>query len=193
MNDIFKNKTIVISVSILVGASMFSYLLINPNKNPLDIDSVLAAKFEQLSQNGNSACSGAFTESISTMADNARIQGSCCSPMNLHRYGEQIEGLKKYGNIPEIPSDPYDIDSGLAAKMMAHYDDQLSPDEQQAYDYAMENSHEKGPCCCKCWHWFVYGGLGKYLIKNYGFTGEQVVEIWNLSDGCGGAGDHADH
>lgn len=190
MKDIFKNKTIIISVAVLVGASMFSYLLVTPNKNPLGVDSALAAKFEQLSQNGNSACSGAFKDSISTMADNAHIQGSCCSPMVLHRYSEQVSGLKKYKDIPEIPPDPYDIDAGLAAKMMAHYDDQLSPGEQQAYDYAMENSHEKGPCCCKCWHWYVYGGLGKYLIKNYGFTGEQVVEIWNLSDGCGGAGEH---
>lgn len=68
---------------------------------------------------------------------------------------------------------------------MSYYDMELTPEEQQAYDYAMQNSNEKGPCCCKCWRWYVYGGLGKYLIRNHGFSGEQVTEVWNLSDGCG--------
>ena len=113
--------------------------------------------------------------------------------MNLHRYIEQVEGLKKYKDVKEIPSDPYDIEAGLAKKLQAYYDTELTSDEQKAYDYAMANSMEKGPCCCKCWRWYVYGGLGKYLIKNYKFTGEQVTEVWNLSDGCGGAGDHATH
>ena len=31
------------------------------------------------------------------------------------------------------------------------------------------------------------------LIKEKGFTGEQVTEVWNLSDGCGGEGDHVNH
>jgi hypothetical protein len=24
------------------------------------------------------------------------------------------------------------------------------------------------------------------LIREHGFTGEQVTQVWNLSDGCGG-------
>lgn len=120
------------------------------------------------------------------MTSEARLQGSCCSQMSLHRYQEQVEGLKKYAHIPEIPPDPYDIEAGLAKDLMTYYDLALSPDQQEAYDYAMQNSHEKGPCCCKCWRWYVYGGLGKYLITTYGFTGKQITEIWNLSDGCGG-------
>lgn len=156
-------------------------------------EEALAAKFEKLSQNGNSSCSGDFKDSIDSMSDNARLQGSCCSPMNMHRYTEQVEGLKKYKNIKEIPSDPYDIDAGLAKKIKAHYEDKLTSEQQKAYDYAMQNSDEKGPCCCKCWRWHVYGGLAKYLIQNYKFTGEQVTEVWNLSDGCGGPGDHVNH
>lgn len=66
----------------------------------------------------------------------------------------------------------------------------LTPEERQAYDYAMRNSNEKGPCCCKCWRWHVYGGLGKYLIKNHGFTGKQLAQLWDLSDGCGGDDEH---
>jgi len=153
----------------------------------------LAAKFEKLSQSGNSSCSGDFKDSISKMPDNARLQGSCCSPMNWHRYSEQIEGLKKYKNIAEIPPDPYDIEAGLAKKLLSGYDDKLSPQQQKAYDFAMANSDEKGPCCCKCWRWYVYGGLAKVLIQNYNFTGEQITEVWNLSDGCGGEGDHVNH
>ena len=113
--------------------------------------------------------------------------------MNMHRYTEQVEGLKKYRNIKEIPPDPYDIEAGLAKKLQAYYDESLSSEQQKAYDYAMQNSDEKGPCCCKCWRWYVYGGLAKYLIQNYNFSGEQIVEVWNLSDGCGGEEDHVNH
>ncbi|MBI2674749.1 MAG: hypothetical protein HYX22_03385 [Candidatus Yanofskybacteria bacterium] len=154
------------------------------------VQTALAAKFDYLSQNGNSSCSASFKESIPLLPVGARLQGSCCSPMSLHRYTEQVEGLKKYSDISEIPPDPYDIEAGLAEKLLGYYDMELTPKEQMAYDYAMENSHEKGPCCCKCWRWYVYGGLGKYLIKNYQFTGEQLTEVWNLSDGCGGDNEH---
>ena len=124
------------------------------------------------------------------MSNDASLQGSCCSSMSVHRYSEQIEGLKKYSGIPEIPSDPYDIQAGLSKTLKSHYDDQLSADEQAAYDYAMEHSMEHGPCCCKCWRWYVYGGLGKLLIQKYHFTGEQITEVWDLSDGCGGDDEH---
>lgn len=156
-----------------------------------NISEAFAAKFEILSRSGNSSCSADFTAGVSDLPAGARIQGSCCSPMNLHRYEEQVAGLTKYKNIPEIPPDPYDLDGELAKKLKAYYDVVLTPEEQKAYDYAMANSHEKGPCCCKCWRWYVYGGLGKLLIQKYNFTGEQLTDVWNLSDGCGGDGDHA--
>ena len=146
----------------------------------------LMKKFAYLSANGNSACSAEFKDSITALASGDKIIGSCCGAMSMHRYGEQVEGLKAYSNIPEIPPDPYDIDSDLADKLIGYYDIVLTPEEQVAYDYAMENSHEKGPCCCKCWRWYAYGGLGKHLIREYKFTGEQVTKVWDLSDGCGG-------
>ncbi|MDP3735146.1 MAG: hypothetical protein Q8R39_01825 [bacterium] len=159
------------------------------------VPTALAAQFEALSEGGNSSCSGEFKNSIADMPDGERIRGSCCTPMEVHRYSEQIEGLKKFKavggqNIAEIPDDPYDIDAQLAERLIAYYDLELTAEEQQAYDYAMLYSNEKGPCCCRCWRWFVYGGLGKYLIQNHGFTGEQLTELWNLSDGCGGDEDH---
>ncbi len=110
--------------------------------------------------------------------------------MSMHRYREQVEALKRYSNIKEIPPDPYDIQAGLAKILMSHYGDELSPEQQKVYDYAMQNSSEKGPCCCKCWRWNTYGGLAKILITRYSFTGEQVTEVWNLSDGCGGDSEH---
>ena len=143
-------------------------------------------KFKELSQNGNSSCSAGFMDSIPNMPPMSRLKGSCCGPMALHRYSEQIEGLKLYAEISIIPPDPYDIDVGLAQKLLASYDLPLTPDEQRAYDYAMQHSEEKGPCCCQCWRWHVLGGLGKLLVHERGFTGEQLTKVWNLSNGCGG-------
>lgn len=156
-------------------------------------DSEPEKKFAHLAQNGNSTCSASFRESIDKMTDSQRLQGSCCSPMGWHRYSEQVQGLKKYAKFREIPKDPYDIEAGLAKRLMGYYDLELTGEQLAAYDYAMENSSEKGPCCCRCWRWFVYGGLGKLLIRDYAFSGEQLTEAWNLSDGCGGEGEHVHH
>ncbi|MER8956685.1 hypothetical protein NKH98_29145 [Mesorhizobium sp. M0833] len=149
-------------------------------------DPELTKRFKDLSENGNSTCSAKFTESIATMPAMARIKGSCCSPMELKRYREQVNGLTQYRAIPMIPSDPYDIPAATAQQMLPYYDLKLTGDEQKAYDYAMANSEEKGPCCCPCWRWRVYGGLAKYLIHEHGFDGRQIVNVWDLSDGCGG-------
>lgn len=150
-------------------------------------DSQRAFRFDFLSKNGNSSCAWEFQESIASMAEEGRLRGSCCGPMDLHRYGEQVEGLKKYAEVADIPPDPYDVPAPLAQRLLAAYDLELNEAEQQAYDYAMENSNEGGPCCCQCWRWHVYGGLAKLLIRERGFTGEQIAEVWDLSDGCGGA------
>lgn len=163
------------------------------------VNEALAAQFDYLSKNGNSSCQASFRGSLSSMQDGERIRGSCCSPMSIHRYSEQVEGLKKFKaslrpldelGASKIPDDPYDIEAKLAKELMSYYDMELTPEEQKAYGYAMQNSSEKGPCCCQCWRWYVYGGLGKYLIKNHGFTGEQVTQVWNFSDGCGGDSEH---
>lgn len=190
------NKNVQISIVLaflLIGGAWYFSSLKRDGSPPLAVDTALAAKFDMLSKNGNSSCSGAFASSIDSMPDTGRLQGSCCSPMDIHRYEEQVNGLKKFKDIPEIPSDPYDINAALAKQLKAYHDVELTAGQQRAYDYAMANSNEKGPCCCKCWRWYVYGGLGKLLIQKYNFTGEQVTEVWNLSDGCGGSGDHVTH
>jgi len=201
------NKKLVITSFIVVAVFGYLYLTTTSKKsafnfsptapsqkqssNPVNV--ALAAEFDYLSRNGNSSCSAAFRDSIVSKPDDARLQGSCCSPMNIHRYKEQVEGLKKYSNIPEIPPDPYNIEAKMAKMMMSHYDDTLTLKGQKAYDYAMANSMEKGPCCCKCWRWNAYGGLAKILITQYHFTGEQITDVWNLSDGCGGDSNEHHH
>jgi len=154
-----------------------------------DVPEATRARFDYLSQNGNSNCSREFMEAIPKMPVMGRLQGSCCSPMDPHRYSEQVDGLEAYREIAAIPPDPYNIEAGLAAKLMASYETELSPGEQAEYDYAMAHSAEHGPCCCRCWRWKVYGGLAKSLIRNQQFSGQQVTKIWDLSDGCGGESD----
>ena len=148
------------------------------------------SKFIELSTNGNSACFG--QDFVYSMDDPEHLAGSCCDKMSQHRYEEQVEGLKKYSHIKEIPSDPYDIPVDLAKKLL-NFDSsiELSLEQQEIYEHAADMSNEGGPCCCKCWRWDVYEGLAKYLITEHGFNAEQVAEIWNLSDGCGGE-EHAD-
>lgn len=81
-------------------------------------DPELTKRFKNLSQNGYSTCSAKFTESIATMPAMSRVTGSCCSPMEMKRYVEQVNGLTKYRTIQMIPSDPYDIPAGIAQKMI---------------------------------------------------------------------------
>ncbi len=175
---------------IVGGALVIAGFVLFGSKIPptsLGANKAMAAEFADLSKNGNSVCSATFADSIDTMPSGTMLKGSCCSPMDFTRYTEQVNGLKKYANVPEVPPNPYNIDAGLAKQLKGDYDMQLNATDQVQYDYAMQHSMEKGPCCCKCWRWYVYGGLGKLLITKYHFTGAQVTEIWNLSDGCGGA------
>lgn len=191
-----KSSSIIILLAFILGLFYLAFFWdgkVDPFSGNSFNEKNLYAKFQLLSTSGNSSCSGDFNDSISLGKAPSRLQGSCCSPMNWHRYKEQIQGLIKYKDVKEIPNDPYDIEASLAKKMKAHYNDKLTKEEQKAYDFAMQNSDEKGPCCCKCWRWYVYGGLAKFLIKEKGFTGQQVTEVWNLSDGCGGEGDHVNH
>jgi hypothetical protein len=158
-NSLYSRRRFV--ASLLTGAS---FALLGPvassRASSSETEETLLKRFNYLNQNGNSNCSAKFMKSIATMPAGARLQGSCCAPMDAHRYVEQIKTLKKYSAVPEIPSDPYDVPAELAQKFMSYYELSLNPNEQVAYDYAMANSDEKGPCCCQCWRWHVYGGLG---------------------------------
>ena len=140
----------------------------------------LKERFNYLSQHGNVECSVQFEKLIGTMTPDRRLQGSCCAAMDEARYRQQLDGLKKYSEIAEIPPDPYDIPAPLAYKLMGYYELALNKEEQHAYDYAMRHSDMQGPCCCKCWRWKVYGGLGKYLIHTRHYTGQQLTDYGML-------------
>lgn len=148
-----------------------------------------AEKFNYLSQQRTNTC-GLQSDVVLTYADDMRIQGSCCSPMDLGSYQAQVEGLKRYSDIAQIPSDPYDIPASLAKELLGYQTSiQLTPDQQAIYDQAMTLSHEGGPCCCRCWRWYAYEGMAKYLITQRGWNAQQVAELWDLADGCGGPRD----
>ena len=109
--------------------------------------------------------------------------------MDFHSYQEQVAGLKKYANISKIPSDPYDVPVALAKQLFEYQKTiQLTADQQAVYDQAAKLSKEGGPCCCRCWRWNAFEGQAKYLISELNWSSEQVAEVWDLEDGCGGSG-----
>jgi hypothetical protein len=182
-------RKVIAGLASLPSVSMLAVVPIYAAATQATEESLLKS-FNYLNENGNSNCSGKFLRSIATMPAGARLQGSCCAPMDAHRYVEQVHALSKFSTVPEIPPNPYDVPAELAQKLMIYYDKPLSSAQQMAYDFAMEKSDEQGPCCCKCWRWHVYGGLGKYLILEKRFDGPRLVEVWNLSSGCGGGAEH---
>jgi hypothetical protein len=97
--------------------------------------------------------------------------------MDEARYRQQLNGLRNYSEIAEVPPDPYDISAPLAHKLIGYYDSVLSKEDQAAYDCAMAHSDMEGPCCCQCWRWKVYGGLGKYL-NPHASLGRRPLERW---------------
>ena len=122
------------------------------------------------------------------MPESARIQGACCSAMDFQSYQYQIDGLKKYANVPQIPSDPYDVPVSLAKQLFEYGKTiQLTSDQQAIYDQATQMADEKGPCCCHCWRWIAFEGQAKYLISELHWSAQQVADVWDLEDGCGGS------
>lgn len=125
---------------------------------------------------------------MNNLPSGSRLQGSCCSPMNMDKYVSQINSLKQYANIPQIPADPYDISKDSAMQMLGYYNDiQLNPAQQVIYDQAQKMTDDHGWCCCQCWAWYTHAGLAKYLISQQNFTTQQIVAVTNLEDCCGGA------
>ncbi len=146
------------------------------------------AAFDYLSRQGTNACS-LQPDAVLAYPDDIRIQGSCCAPMDWHRYKEQVEALRQYADIAQIPADPYDIPASLARELLGYQASiQLTVQQQAVYDEAMTLSDEGGPCCCRCWRWYAFEGMGKYLITQHGWSAQQLAELWSLTDGCGGAG-----
>lgn len=174
------------------GVSLFDFGRTDANVSASIEQIILIAgsqtAFDYLSQQHTNACS-LQPEAVLTYPDDRRIQGSCCAPMDGHRYQEQVEGLRQYTDITQIPTDPYDIPASLARELLDYQASiQLTAQQQVIYDEAMTLSDEGGPCCCRCWRWYAFEGMGKYLITQRGWSAQQLAELWSLTDGCGGAG-----
>jgi hypothetical protein len=193
MAQMFSDTRSWVLAAILILLSSGPFVSASARAEETSDDAALKSRFQSLSQHGNVDCSVQFEKLIGSMGPEGRLQGSCCAPMDEARYRQQLEGLKKYADIAEVPPDPYDIPAQLAHRLMGYYMLALNKDEQAAYAYAMQYSDMKGPCCCKCWRWKVYGGLGKYLIRVRHYTGQQLTDLWNVGQGCGGATDTKMH
>lgn len=197
VNQIIIKKKTIYRVIVIAVLSMFIFFYYTSDSSTSLIFKTgpnikeLETKFAILNTANSNSCGGTF-DFVDGKLDRERIQGSCCGPMNLHRYAEQIEGLIKYSKYDKIPPDPYDVLASAAKELLDYQKNIVLTSEQQiVYDQAVEESDEGGPCCCKCWHWYAYEGLAKYLITEEGFTAEQIANVWDLSDACGGS-DHVD-
>src|SRR5262245_31403218 len=84
-------------------ATAGSFLLAGSAQVQASATKPLDQRFNFLSKNGNSSCTGAFLDSIAKMPKGARLEGSCCSEMERSRYEAQITGLAKYSAVVDIP------------------------------------------------------------------------------------------
>lgn len=113
------------------------------------------------------------------------LGGQCCGPMkDLSEYNKELENLQQYKDIGNVPMNPYKTPVAIAKKWI-DYDNstELTPQEQAVMDQAMKLSKE-GPCCCKCWHYFVNEGIAKKMIKDYLYNAQQIAAYWDTSSIC---------
>ena len=178
----------------LIGAALgiavfliIFFIFLSPTKQVSA--SGIQANFAYLSTVHTSLCSSGFSTAHSfvySKPNDSYLQGSCCTAMDSVHYAEQIQGLQNYSSIQQIPKDPYNISVSMAKTLIGYDNISLSASQQAVYDQAVNMSKNKGPCCCKCWRWYAFEGLAKYLITNYNYDASQIAHIWDLEDGCGG-------
>src|SRR6478672_3445231 len=126
----FSDRSVFLPAIILVLLSCGPFVAASAKAE--ENDAALKSRFDLLSQHGNVECAAQFEKLIGTMPPDGRLQGSCCAPMDEARYRQQIDGLKKYSDIAEVPSDPYGIPAPLAHKLIGYYDLALNKNEQAA-------------------------------------------------------------
>lgn len=121
--------------------------------------------------------------------DGLYLGGQCCGAMmDTHAYEENLKALQAYKEIPDIILDSMKTPIPLAKKWIDYNDaTSLTAEEQQIFNNALALSDE-GPCCCKCWHYFVNEGIAKKMIKDGTWNAEQIAGYWDASGICGGEG-----
>ncbi len=149
------------------------------------------AAFSYLSQETTNRCDLQAVE-IMSYSRSQRLQGSCCSPMDRKSYEHQVEHLRRYAHLSDIPRDPYDISARLAQRLLRHDRTiRLRGAQADGYRKAMRLSREKGPCCCPCWRWNAFRGLAKRLIAERDWSAPRLGALIEAIDGCGGEHAHA--
>ena len=148
----------------------------------------LAARFAYLSKQTSNQCTlnGAV---VMRMPSDARLQGSCCFPMDRRAYDDQIRTLARYASLGVVPADPYDMSVRLAQRLLGYQSIRLTASQQRIYDAAIPLSTPRGPCCCQCWRAEAFAGQAKFLIARHGFSAHQIAAIWSAEEGCGGPED----
>jgi hypothetical protein len=143
------------------------------------------AAFHYLAGQHSNFCS-LTADTVMSMPDSSRLQGACCSAMDMVTYRAQVSTLPKYAD-DAIPTDPYDMPVPLA-KRLINYDRSihLSPGQKAVFDAAMTRTEDKAPCCCQCWRWYAHQGLAQHLIVDRGWDATAVGAVINLVNGCGG-------
>jgi len=115
-----------------------------------------------------------------------RLQGACCFPMDRTSYVKQVADLRAYAAVTEIPSDPYDVQVGLAKRLVRwERTIALTPAQAATYRRAMSMTHQRGPCCCPCWRWHAFRGLSNELIARRRWAAARVARVIDLVEGCG--------
>jgi len=146
----------------------------------------MAERFDVLAGKDSNRCSLAMPD-VLAMSPAGRLQGSCCRSMEFERYAEQERGLRAYRSLDLMPTDPYDVSVSLAQRLLdLDRSIRLSTQQSRTYDRVVALSQEKGPCCCRCWHWDAFEGQAKALIARNGVGAREIARIWDLEDGCGG-------
>ena len=182
-----------VTISPFRGSTSMSSMNMTTSDTRISADPAMKQVFVKLAAAHSDVCQDmgnkpAIDNYMKMLPSGSSLQGSCCSPMDMKKYVSQVTGLKAYTNVPQIPSDPYNISVNSAKQMLGYYDNiQLTPDQQSVYDKAASMTADKGWCCCQCWAWYTHAGLAKFLITQHNFTAQQVVAVTNLEDCCGGA------
>lgn len=101
-----------------------------------------AETFSFLSGQSSKSC-GLRPDVLGRYSEAARLQGSCCAPMDFHRSRDQVEGLRAYRSTAVIREDPYDISVRLAKELLG-YQQSITLTRYQAkrYEQAVTLSEE---------------------------------------------------
>lgn len=195
-------KRVLVGVALVITLAVLGTGIFAITHKPAKTDSIVSmppavlasplgskTRFAYLASQHSNYCS-LDRDKVMSYPDDMHMQGACCNPMDMAKYQEQVSYLREYLSVPQIPKDPYDVPASLAKQLLGYEDSiKLASTDKATYDQAMQMTDDKGPCCCKCWRWYMTEGLDKYLITQHHMTAQQIAEITDMTNGCGGAED----